>query len=103
MGSGMGNKTIRVVARILSLPEKVEELTAILRALVEPTRKETGCISYQLLRNTSDVCDFVFVEEWASQSAIDTHLKTPHIQNAFAKAQSLLAKAPQIDTYSIVE
>ena len=34
----MSNQTIRVVARIVAIPEKVDEVRAILIELIEPTK-----------------------------------------------------------------
>ncbi|MEI2782883.1 MAG: putative quinol monooxygenase [Candidatus Competibacter sp.] len=71
--------TIHVVARIVAKPEAVTQLQAVLAALLEPTRQEAGCHRYTLLQNRQDPTDFTFVEEWASDTAIDAHMKTrPH-------------------------
>ena len=98
----MKNKSVRVVARITAQVGKFDELKSILLDLVEQTRKENGCISYQLLQNEADPGDFTFVEEWANDSAIDAHLTTPHVQDAFAKAASFIAKDPDIRRYSLM-
>lgn len=95
----MSNATVKVVARITAQPDRVGELQALLQGLLDPTRKEPGCIRYQLLWNRSDPTDFTFVEEWADDAALDAHLLTPHVQNALAQAQSLLATAPDIRRY----
>ena len=99
----MVNKTVRVLARITARPDKIEELTSIFRCLVRETRKENGCISYQLHQNKADPGDFTFVEEWESDSAIDTHFITAHVQDTFPKAASLLAKEPDIRRYDVIE
>ncbi|ARO86971.1 antibiotic biosynthesis monooxygenase [Nitrosospira lacus] len=98
----MANTTVRVLARITARPDKIEELTPILRGLVGETRKESGCISYQLLQNRADPGDFTFVEEWESDSAIDSHFITAHLQNAFSEAASLLMKEPDIRRYYVI-
>lgn len=64
-------------------------------------RTYKGCVGYQLLQNRMDPTDFTFVEEWLSDVAIDAHLATSHVQTAFAKAQPLLAAAPDIRRYSV--
>ena len=71
--------------------------------LVGETRQENGCISYQLLQNKADPGDFTFVEEWASDFAIDAHFTTAHMQDAFSKAASLLSKEPDIHRYLVIE
>lgn len=98
----MSKTTISVVARIIARPDCVQKLRAVLLGLLEPTRKEPGCISYQLLWNKVDPTDFTFVEEWADDDALGTHLTTPHVQNALVQAQSLLAVAPDIRRYSML-
>lgn len=99
----MSHHPIHVVARVTAQPERVAELAAVLHALLAPTRREAGCIRYQLFRNAAEPCDFVFMEEWSSREAMEAHLQTPHIQEAFAKAGPLLAKAPEISTYVLIE
>lgn len=100
----MTNKAemVRVLARITARPDKIEELILVLLHLVEETRKENGCISYQLLQNKADLRDFTVIEEWESDSVIDTHLMSAHVQEAFSKAASLLAKEPDIRRYSVI-
>jgi quinol monooxygenase YgiN len=98
----MAKETLRVVARITARPDQVGELKSLLLGLVEPTRAESGCISYEVCQSEADPCDFVCVEEWMSGSAIDRHMATPHVQKAFARTPSLLAKAPDINRYSIL-
>ena len=98
----MASEAVRVVARITAQPDKVGEVKAILLGLVERTRKEKGCISYQLLQNKVDPSDFTFVEEWSNDSAIDTHFTMSHVQDALAKTKSLLATDPDIRRYLII-
>ncbi len=94
--------TIRVVARVIALPEKVEVLKAVLLELIEPTRQESGCIKYELLQNQSVPTDFTFVEEWASNDALDAHLASAHIEAAEAKLEGLVAAEPDIRRYILL-
>jgi quinol monooxygenase YgiN len=47
-------------------------------AMVEPSRKEPGCLCYNLHQSTTDNRQFMVYEQWASQEALDAHRKTPH-------------------------
>ncbi|HTJ54640.1 MAG TPA: putative quinol monooxygenase [Nitrosospira sp.] len=98
----MANGTVRVLARITARPDKIEEVKSLLLGLVAETRKENGCIDYHLLQNNVHSGDFTFVEEWASDSDIDTHFTTAHVQDAFSKATSMLANEPDIQRYSVI-
>jgi quinol monooxygenase YgiN len=90
---------MKVILRLAAKPDKVEELKAILTSLVAPTRKEAGCLSYEIFQNRADPCDFTFVEEWASDAALDAHWATPHVQDALVRGVPLLAAEPDDRRY----
>ncbi|HEY9802136.1 MAG TPA: putative quinol monooxygenase [Leptolyngbyaceae cyanobacterium] len=98
----MTTQTLRVVARLTALPDKVEEFKTVLLGLIEPTREEAGAIKYELLQNQSDPTDFTFVEEWASGEALDNHLASPHTQATVAKLEGLMATPPDIRRYNLL-
>jgi len=97
------SKKIRVVARLIAFPNKVEEAKALLLGLVEPTRKEAGCLQYDLLQNQADPTDFTFVEEWESDESLDAHLGSEHIQSAIAQIPELIASGPDIRRYTLLD
>lgn len=92
--------TVHIVARFIARPESVGELRTLLLGLLGSTRKESGCIRYELLHNTTDPTDFTFVEEWADDAAIDAHLETPHLKDAVVQSQPLLAAALDVRRYA---
>ena len=98
----MPDQAVRVVARIVARPGKVEELRAVLQGLVGPTRKEPGCVTYELLQNKTDLTDFTFVEEWRSEEELDAHLQSPHLQEARVRLPDLATADPDIRRYSVV-
>ena len=93
---------LRVIARIKAKPEKAGEVRELLCGLIEPTRKESGCISYELLQNREDPTDFTFVEEWESDAAFESHAASDHIEVIGPKLQPVVAEAPDIRTYLAV-
>jgi len=98
----MAQDSIKIVARIIATADCVDRVRSILLAVVEPTRREDGCISYALLQNRTDPADLTFVEEWASDAAIDAHLKTEHVTRALAELTGLLSVPPDIRRYNSV-
>jgi quinol monooxygenase YgiN len=95
--------SLRVSARVKAKAEHVPQVREILSALVEPTRCESGCLSYELLQNSSDPTDFVFVEKWATAAAEQAHFDTPHVLTALKQLTGLLATEPDIRRYVIVK
>ena len=92
--------TIHIVARFIARPECVGELRTLLLGLLAPTRREAGCLRYELLANTADPTDFTFVEEWADDAAINAHLETAHLKAAVVQSQPLLAAALDVRRYT---
>ena len=66
-------------------------LEAELRALIGPTRKEEGCISYELHRALEPPGGFLLHEVWASRAAHTEHMHTPHFLRWNAGKDALLA------------
>lgn len=95
--------TVKVVLKLAARPDKLGEVAALLQHLAAQSRKETGCLDYQLLQNSSDPCDFVVLEDWDGNAALDAHMTTPHVQDAFAQAPDLLAKAPERGLYNSIK
>ena len=95
----MPDETIRVIARIVSKPDKVEDTRALLLGLVAPTLRESGCVRYEVMQNHANAAEFSTFEEWASEAAIGAHMTSAHIKEAFTKAPALLAEMPDIRQY----
>jgi len=97
----MSTTSLRVVARIKARDGMVSRVKDVLLSLLEPTRRETGCLVYELLQNEDDPTDFTFVEEWTTDQALDAHLASPHVEKAFALAGDLLAAPPDVRRYRL--
>jgi quinol monooxygenase YgiN len=95
-------ETLRVVARVTAAPDQVDAVRLVLVSLIEPTRSEAGCISYELLQNTSSPADFTFVEEWQNDDALDMHMVSDHLRRATSGLEGLLAEAPDIRRYRLL-
>ena len=66
-------------------------LEAELRALVGPTRKEEGCLQYDLHRGADQPGTFLFHEVWESREHHTAHTRTPHFLRWNARKDALLA------------
>jgi len=66
-------------------------LEAELRALVAPTRKEEGCLQYDLHRTADGTGAFLLHEVWESREHHTAHTKTDHFLRWNARKDALLA------------
>ena len=87
---------LHVVATIPARPGSENTVREALTALVDASRKEDGCVSYDLFESTSAPGTFVVVEVWTGQDALDAHMKSPHMREAAGAFGAHLAAAPGI-------
>lgn len=76
---------LRIVAVLEVKADYKEELIKVIHTLVDESRKEEGCVSYDLHEDTKNPLKLIFLETWASQAAIDIHNNAPHFK-AFVAA-----------------
>ena len=91
--------TLKMIARFDALPNQLEPLRETLIGLIEPTRREVGCLRYELWHNREDPSELTFVEEWQSDAHLAAHLETPHIKALFVRLQELEVPKPQVLKY----
>jgi quinol monooxygenase YgiN len=65
-------------------------LEAELRALVGPTRKEEGCLQYDLHAAADHPGSYLLHEVWASREDHGAHTRTPHFLRWNARKDALL-------------
>ncbi|MDD9157600.1 putative quinol monooxygenase [Aliivibrio sp. S4TY2] len=70
---------LTIVARIEAQEGKADFVKAEMLKLLEPTRKEVGCIQYDLHQDNDNPHVFVFHEQWKSEVFLQDHLNTAHI------------------------
>ena len=83
-----GAVTLIVILRAREGQEAL--LEAELRALIAPTRREEGCLTYDLHHGTEAVGTFLLHEVWASREHHRLHTNTPHFLRWNARKDALL-------------
>jgi quinol monooxygenase YgiN len=87
----LGKEAITLVVHMKSRDGQELLLEAELRALIAPTRKEEGCLLYELHRSADAPGGFLFYEIWASREAHAAHLRTDHFLRWSARKDALTA------------
>lgn len=80
---------ITIVAKSIIKESKVEEFKKLAKELVRESKKESGCISYDLFEDIKKVNIFTFIEEWQDMEAIETHNNTVHFTSIVPKFEEL--------------
>ncbi|MGU3495321.1 putative quinol monooxygenase [Xanthobacteraceae bacterium A53D] len=69
---------LKVIAEDFIKPDAVAIVLPLYRELVEKSRLETLCVSYDLFIDQKDPGHFIFIEEWPDRAALDAHCRTEH-------------------------
>lgn len=71
---------IYVIATMTIKPGTRDKVLAAAKPCIEATRKETGCLFYDLNTSATDPNLLTFVERWESRDHLAAHAKTDHIK-----------------------
>jgi quinol monooxygenase YgiN len=71
------------------------KLEAAFAKAIKATRKEKGCIAYDLNRDAKDPTRYVVYERWKSLADLKAHLESAHIKALFGALAGLTAGPPE--------
>ena len=90
---------ILVLGSVVAQRGRITEALALSQEHVQRSRAEPGCIAHAVHQDTENPQRLVFVEQWASQTALWEHFKVP-ASRGFAEALRALAiEAPSISIF----
>src|ERR1035437_756583 len=92
----MNAKPLTVIAQFKAKPGKESLVRQELLSLVAPSRKDAGCLNYDLHQAQDNPALFLFHENWTSKAHLDQHLQKPAFQAVLARVGQLVAEPPQI-------
>ena len=87
---------VKVIAKFFVKEDKVEEFLKLASVLVEESRKETGCVSYNLLQDVSNPQTLIMVEEWESAKILKTHIASAHFTSIIPEMSLLQFQKEEI-------
>jgi len=93
---------INIVAKNIVKKGKIEEFKLLAKKLVEESKKEKGCIHYDLYEDTNNSNILTFIEEWTSEEAINNHNQTEHFTTIVPKLGDLLEVESEVNLYKKV-
>ncbi len=92
---------IVVVGRVRTDPERREDLIRVSQAVAEASRIEPGCISYRVYEDIEVPNEFVFVEEWEDDAALQRHFATAHIAEFMRAIPDAVVAPPDVKFHTI--
>lgn len=92
---------IVTLAHVKIQPSKREEFLAAVPPFLAATRKETGCIVYDLVECVGDDNHFITVERWEERAQVDAHMGLPHTQAFLGVVGGAAAAPPTIEIFNV--
>ncbi len=93
---------VTVIAYIFAKTGEEQRVRTALLDLVEQTRKEKGCINYDLHESTNDARHFVMYENWESDADLDAHSKSPHLREFGKSIGPFLVRPTEVTMWKML-
>tara|TARA_R110000868_G_scaffold262401_1_gene520966 strand:- start:140057 stop:140350 length:294 start_codon:yes stop_codon:yes gene_type:complete len=72
---------LTIIANIKAKEGKTSLVKAELEKLIDVTRAEKGCITYDLHQDNENPAHFVFYENWESRELWQIHMNNQHLKD----------------------
>ncbi|BBG58527.1 MULTISPECIES: putative quinol monooxygenase [Providencia] len=86
---------LKVIAEDFIKPEAIDIVLPFYKELVEATKKEPLCISYDLYVDEKEPGHFIFIEEWPDRDALETHCASEHFQRLVPMINQYIRAEPK--------
>ena len=96
----MGPFMIIVKMTMFVLPEKQLEVKQTLLPMIEPSRKQAGCLSYSVLCDIEDKNCFSLLGKWKTREALYLHIMSNRF-GVLLGTKTLLREPLQIEIHTV--
>lgn len=98
----MTAKRVTVTASLRAMQGAEDEVKRECLALVAPSRREQGCLGYDLHQSADDATAFLFYENWESMEDLERHLESLHSLRFDERTKGLLAAPEEITFWEML-
>lgn len=90
--AGHGDGRCHLIAELVAKPEHAASLRAALLAMIDPVRREPGCIEYAMHVEQDDPTRIVMYEIWENEAALRAHAEAALFMALLARLEQWLAQ-----------
>ncbi len=101
-GAQMSNSKIVVLARLKANDGMEEQVRNALLSIVEETRLDPGCLSYDVHQAKDDKTCFMFFENWTGMDAFSKHMKEPFMAEFADTLKPFLAEPGDLTLWECI-
>lgn len=88
----MADQPLTIVAKILAKEDKRTLVKEELLKLIDITRKEEGCIDYDLHQDNENANLFLFYENWTNRDLWQKHMGNSHLADYIKATEGAIAE-----------
>lgn len=71
---------LTVIAKGLFREHDLQKVIALYQELIAETKKEKGCLSYELYQDIDNPCILTMLETWENKACLDAHSVSAHFR-----------------------
>lgn len=90
---------IKVIAKHFIEGDKIKEFLESASELVETSRKENGCVSYELYQDINDPGVATLIEEWENKTVLNEHMNSEPFKRIVPELTRFSRKKGVINVY----
>lgn len=90
-----------ITAKVFIKTGKESEFLSAAKVIVANTNKEGGCLGYMVYQDPYEKTNFIFVERYKNQAAIDAHFAAPYFKEFGTKISDMTSKPTEIKIFDI--
>jgi len=93
---------ITIVAKSIVKEGKLEEFKVLTKEMIEKSRKEEGCLSYNLYHDVHNDHILTFIEDWKDMETIDLHNASEHFTRIVPQMKALREPGSEVNLYQSI-
>jgi len=90
-----------ILAKVYIKSGKESDFIESARIMIENSNKEEGCLGYMLYQDPYEKTNFIFVETYKNQAAVDAHFAAAYFKEFGPRIADLTSKATEIKILDI--
>lgn len=90
-----------ITAKVFIKPGREADFISAAQVMITNSNKEEGCTGYMLYQDPYERTNFIFIETYKNQAAIDAHFATPNFKEFGPKIADMTSKPGEIKILDI--
>jgi quinol monooxygenase YgiN len=90
-----------IIAKVFIKPGFEDQFISAAKVMIENSNKEEGCLGYMLYQDPYEKTNFIFVEKYKNQAAVDAHFATTYFKEFGIKIADMTSLPMEIKIIDI--